>query len=48
MEIILVAIIVAVAVFFAARRLLRTLKGKDSCNCGCQNCPYSNSCSRKE
>ena len=31
--------IVAAAVGFAVRGLVRTLKGKKSCSCGCSHCP---------
>lgn len=34
-----VGIVVAAALFFAARRLVRTLRRKDGCGCGCNNCP---------
>ena len=36
---IIVGIVVAAALFFAVRRLLRTLKGKGGCHGGCDGCP---------
>lgn len=38
---ILVAVILAVAVFFVVRGVVRTLKGKGGCSCGCENCPMN-------
>lgn len=38
---IIVILIVAATLVFAARWLLRTVKGKGGCNC--QGCPYSGS-----
>ena len=34
--------IVAAAVGFAVRGLVRTLKHKDGCSCGCSQCPARN------
>lgn len=31
--------IVAAAVFFAVRGLVRTLRGRGGCQCGCKGCP---------
>ncbi|MBR4773323.1 MAG: FeoB-associated Cys-rich membrane protein [Bacteroidales bacterium] len=46
---IIVILIVAAAVFFAVRRLLRTVKRKDGgCGCGCSGCPYRGECNKKE
>ena len=39
MQTILVILLVAVAVFFAVRRLVRTLRGKSGCTGGCDHCP---------
>ena len=36
---IIALLIVAVAVGFAIRGLVRTLKHKGGCSCGCSNCP---------
>ena len=38
LERIIVAIIVAVAVMIAIRGVVRSVKGKERCNCGCENC----------
>lgn len=39
MQTILVILLVAVAVFFAVRRLVRTLRDKSGCPGGCDHCP---------
>ena len=43
MQTIIVILIVAAALFFAVRRLVRTLRSKDkdgcSCGCSCEGCP---------
>ena len=44
---IIVALIVATALLFAVRGLVRTIKGKRSCNCGCDNCPNKTCCKQK-
>ena len=44
---IIVGVVVVAAVFFAVRRLLRTLKGRGGCGCGCQDCPYRGDCKDK-
>ena len=36
---IIVTAIVAAAVFLTARRIVRTVRGKEGCGCGCANCP---------
>lgn len=38
---IIVVIILAATLFFVVRWLVRTLKGKGGCSCGCQGCPRS-------
>lgn len=43
-QMIIAGLLVAAAVFFAVRRLLRTLKGRGGCGCGCHDCPYSKEC----
>ena len=35
----IVILLVAAAVFFAVRRLVRTLRGKGGCPGGCDHCP---------
>ncbi len=37
---VIVILIVAAALFFAVRRLVRTIRGKGTCNCGCNRCPH--------
>ena len=39
MQTLIVILIVAAALFFAVRRLVRTLRGKGGCPGGCQGCP---------
>lgn len=39
MQTIIVGVILAATLFFAVRWVVRTLKGKGGCGCGCQNCP---------
>ncbi|MBR3724901.1 MAG: FeoB-associated Cys-rich membrane protein [Bacteroidales bacterium] len=36
---IITLLIVAAAVLLAARRLIRTLRSKNSCSCNCSQCP---------
>lgn len=36
---IIVAIILAAAAVFVVRGIMRTVKGKGGCGCGCDNCP---------
>lgn len=36
---IIALVIVGAAVGFAVRRLMRTLRNKKGCSCGCSNCP---------
>lgn len=43
---VIVLLIVAAAVFFAVRRLARTVKKKD-CGCGCSGCPYKGTCKKE-
>ena len=38
---VIVLLIVACAVFFAVRWIVRTVKGKGGCQCSCSGCPYS-------
>ncbi|MBO4751979.1 MAG: FeoB-associated Cys-rich membrane protein [Bacteroidales bacterium] len=48
---IIVALLVAVAVFFSVRGLVRILKGKRGCNCGCDcNCDkcHLKNCDKKD
>ena len=35
---ILVGVIVAAALFYCIKRVVNALKGKSSCNCGCDGC----------
>ena len=37
---VIVILVVAAAVFFAVRRLVRTLRNKGGCACGCTECPH--------
>ncbi|MBR1834335.1 MAG: FeoB-associated Cys-rich membrane protein [Bacteroidales bacterium] len=39
LQTIITLLIVAAAVGFAVRGLVRTLKGKGHCSCGCDHCP---------
>ena len=47
---VIVGLIVATALFFAGRRIAHTVKGKGDCGCGggCEGCPYSGDCHKKE
>ena len=36
-----VILLVGTAVFLAVRRLVRTLRGKRGCSCGCDRCPMN-------
>ncbi|MBP5342066.1 MAG: FeoB-associated Cys-rich membrane protein [Bacteroidales bacterium] len=45
---VIVGVIVATALFFAGRRITRTVKGKGGCGCGCDSCPYKGDCNKKE
>ncbi|MBO4589321.1 MAG: FeoB-associated Cys-rich membrane protein [Bacteroidales bacterium] len=45
LQTIIVILIVVTAVVFAVRGLVRTIKGKRSCNCNCDNCP-NKSCNK--
>ena len=39
MQTIIVIVTVVAALFFAVRRLVRILKRKEGCSCGCDHCP---------
>jgi hypothetical protein len=39
MQTVIVILIVVAALFFAVRRLVRILKRKEGCGCGCDHCP---------
>ncbi len=43
LQTIITLLIVAAAVGFAVRGLVRTLRNKKGCSCGCSNCPMKNS-----
>jgi hypothetical protein len=48
---IIVGLIVAVALFYTIRRMIKTFKGQSSCGCGCEGCtpgPEKDCCSAKE
>ena len=45
---IIVILIVAAAVFFAVRRVVRLSKGKGGgCGCGCDGCPHARTCDKE-
>lgn len=39
LQTVIALLIVAAAVGFAVRGLVRTLRGKSGCSCGCSHCP---------
>ena len=45
---VIVILIVAVAVFFAVRRVVRMTRRKGGCGCGCSGCPHADSCRKPE
>ena len=47
MENLIVALIVAVAAWYTGRTLIRGLKGKSTCGCGCDSCSIADGCTEE-
>ena len=43
-----VALLIAWAVWYVCRHLLRQVRGKGDCGCGCAGCPHAGSCEQTE
>ena len=41
---VIVILILAATLFFTLRWLIRTVKGRGGCSCGCKGCPHSGGC----
>ena len=48
-QMVIVVLVLAVTLVFTGRAIVRTLKGKGDCGCGCDNCPYAGkSCDKQK
>ncbi|MCR4736799.1 MAG: FeoB-associated Cys-rich membrane protein [Bacteroidales bacterium] len=47
-QIVIVVIVVALALVFTGCAVVRTLKGKIDCGCGCDHCPYAGTSCNKQ